>query len=214
MGNSGLKKLAKAYAIGEITKYDYRQQRSDIIDEITDYSGPIEEASPRTLPFKTSANQEENAAKDNYDTAFNNNANHPGNVGKHKPSSGFRLIFVFSALTLAVFIFFKTNTEFFPENPATEISPTFEPDPQQLVENFVNKNEWNQNDIAEFLINWARLSDVQKQRAQQAVWFQNLVDSLRKRQMEQKALADIGANDAQQKEIQIRLLAESLDIYL
>jgi len=232
MADTSLKKLAKAYAIGEITKYDYRQQRSTVIDELTGYKGSTEDSSPHTIPFIPPADQEHEQQHDqkhdvkqkvgpgntgfadNNDISLDFNFDIPEEHQEYQSSSGFRLIFIISALTVLVLMVLFIYPQPSPETPATVENAALTPDPRRLVETFVNKQEWAQSDIAEFLINWLRLSDQQKQAAQQEVWFQSLVDSLRKRQIELKALADLGTPDAQQKETQIKLLAESLDVYL
>jgi len=228
MADTSLKQLAKAYATGEITKYDYRQQRSTVIDEITGYSDIVEETetdtSPLTVPFAAASEQTPNTPQNtppqkaeftDGDISFDFDLDPLEEDQPQNISQGLRLIFIITVLTFIVFAFILLYPQPSPDTTTTPVSDSaLTADPRQLVESFVNKTEWAQSDIAEFLINWLSLSEQQQNKAQQEVWFQRLVDTLRKRQIEQKALADLGTAEAQQKETQIKLLAESLDIYL
>jgi len=201
MGNETLKKLAHDYAIGQIDRYNYRQQRARLIDEITGYNDPVQNNS--------AASQSEN----------NSDQQIADNSGFLTSSFNAKVVLITAVLVAIVIavIVLSNNDDNNDDNNAKQANTTSQLTPrnaQSLVSNFISYDDWTSERISQFVAGWQRLTDLQKLEAQQASWFQGLIETMKKRLLEYHNTAKTGSDEAQQKAQSIRNLADLLGIHL
>jgi len=85
---------------------------------------------------------------------------------------------------------------------------------QQLAIDFINQPEWTSERVSEFVAGWQRLSELEKQQAQQSPWFKELSDTLKDRLAQQQILAKTGSEQAQLNVQTIKSLGRLLSVSL
>jgi len=169
MSCSELTKLVKAYTNGEIPLEIYREQRRQIVDNVVDGPKPKQKNDPLDA-FIASAPQKT-----------------PGH-GKF-PAIYLTVGGAVLAIGIASMLLFSNNHDSEPSASSdTTAAPENKSQAQQLVDNFLNKNQWNEEAINQFVLDWQILSPADRQNAQNTVWFsrfksiiQNLLDKQKSR---------------------------------
>lgn len=201
MGNETLKKLAQDYAIGQIDRYNYRQQRALLIDEITGYQNP----------------DQNNSAPTHLEI---DNSQQLANTSETSRSSFNSKVIIIAALVVAIIvaaIVLRKKDDNIDDNNDKQANTTSQLIPhnaESLVNTFINYDDWTSERISQFVAGWQRLTDLQKQEAKQASWFQGLIDMMKKRLSEYQKVAKTGSHDAQQKAQGIKNLSVLLGIRL
>ena len=195
MGNETLRKLARDYARGQIQKYDYRHMRTRLIDEITG-NDRIEE-DPSTAPYVSQPGRNES-------------------VSNNPAKQHVKRVILFAVAVLAIIIAIITfainrNDQHKPNEHSSQLIPG---SARQLISRFMSYDDWTSERISQFVAGWQSLPEPQKQLAQQAEWFQELISNMKQRLTEQQTLAKIGSQDARQNEQRILQLADLLGIHL
>ena len=197
MGNETLKKLAQDYAMGQIDRYNYRQQRTLLIDEITEYNN-----TKNSIPNSDPAN-------------INSSVPSSDNTELAPLFSSIKVIAIaIAVIAMVITIIFLTNRDVTSEKQANTTSELTAPNAETLVKTFVNYDDWTSERVSYFVAGWQNLTESQKQEAHQATWFLTLIDNMKKRLIEQQKLAKSGSQEAQQKEQSILSLAILLGIRL
>ena len=197
MGNETLKKLAQDYAMGEIDRYNYRQQRTRLIDEITEY------------------NNTKNSISDSDPAKENSSLPSSDNTDFAPPFSNIKVIAIaIAVISMVIAIILLTNRDEPGEKQASTTSELAAPNAETLVRTFINYDDWTSERVSYFVAGWQNLTESQKQEAHQATWFQTLIENMKKRLIEQQKLAKSGSQEAQQKEQSILSLAILLGIRL
>lgn len=150
-------KLVKAYTYGDIPMEVYREQRRQIINEYTEGA-----------PAKKSAK-----SPDPLDTFIASAPEKP--ALKHK-----ELYFAVAGVTLAVILAVVIGLYLFPsgEQQTSETVEQAQPDEssksaaQRLAEKFLLTDQWNEQSINQFILDWEILSDEDKQQAHHTPWFE------------------------------------------
>lgn len=207
MANNGLKMLFTEYSNGRISFEEYRNRRTQIIDEITgEITVRNNEFSPPTNPSYQAPHVE----------VINS-------VTKKKSSapvliSIFAIIFIIFA-TAIIINNIRTDTasknDIQPDNLRSDIPNTpaiSHQNTQQLALNFIKLDQWQVSDVDTFLINWKSLSTEERKYAHTTSWFLELKNTVKSRITEQRALADIGDNNATTLEKHIQTLADELTV--
>ena len=195
MGNDSLQKLSKDYAIGQIDRYSYRQQRARLIDEITGYKVSLHNSST-TLQSENSSNQQITNSSGSLAASF-----------KVK-------VFAIAALLIAIILMtiFLTNNS---DNNNRQVNTTSQMTPRSaeiLVSTFIHYDDWTSERVSQFVAGWQRLTDLQRLEGKQAAWFQGLVETMKKRLLILQNNAN--STDAEQKAQSIKNLADLLGIRL
>lgn len=197
MGNESLKKLAHDYAIGQIDRYYYRQQRALLIDEITGYQAPGHNS-------LASAQSESTTSQEL-----------AGNSKLSPSSLNTKVILITAAviaIIVAVIVFTNNNAD--NNKQANTTSQTITHNAKTLVSTFINYDDWTSERISQFVAGWQSLTDLQRQEAQQASWFQGLITAMKKRLSNYQETAKKGSYEAQQKAQGVINLAVLLGIRL
>lgn len=206
MSNKGLKNLFNQYSSGIISTEEYRIRRTQIIDEITG------EITVRNNEFSPPTNPQFQARDVEADTVATKVKPLPKSV-----IAG--IAFVFIIVIVAVSIFSNTTTEPHNNNISksdnTTDSQSNEQDSshnnvQQLVQNFIDIDQWQISDIDKFMHQWKNISNEGRGYAYTTSWFRNLRDTVSRRIVEQRALADIGDNNAAELEKRLQILNDEL----
>jgi hypothetical protein len=195
MGNESLQKLSQDYAIGQIDRYNYRQQRARLIDEITGYQVSLHNSSTTT--------QSENGS----------NQQITGSSGSVAASYIAKIVAI-ATLLIAIILMtiFLTNNS---DNNNRQVNSTSQIAPRSaeiLVSTFVQYDDWTSERVSQFVAGWQRLTDLQRLEAKQAAWFQGLVETMKKRLLNLQNNAN--SDDAEQKAQSIKNLADLLGIRL
>ena len=195
MGNESLQKLSQDYAIGQIDRYSYRQQRARLIDEITGYQVSLHSSSTST--------QSENGS----------NQQITGSSGSVAASYIAKVVAI-ATLLIAIILMtiFLTNNS---DNNNRQVNSTSQIAPRSaeiLVSTFVHYDDWTSERVSQFVAGWQRLTDLQRLEAKQAAWFQGLVETMKKRLLNLQNNAN--SDDAEQKAQSIKNLADLLGIRL
>ncbi|MEJ2179510.1 MAG: hypothetical protein P8Y28_03515 [Gammaproteobacteria bacterium] len=195
MGNESLQKLSQDYAIGQIDRYSYRQQRARLIDEITGYQVSLHNSSTTT--------QSENGS----------NQQITGSSGSVAASYIAKIVAI-ATLLIAIILMtiFLTNNS---DNNNRQVNSTSQIAPRSaeiLVSTFVQYDDWTSERVSQFVAGWQRLTDLQRLEAKQAAWFQGLVETMKKRLLNLQNNAN--SDDAEQKAQSIKNLADLLGIRL
>ena len=197
MGNETLKKLAQDYAIGEIDRYNYRQQRTRLIDEITEY------------------NNTNNSIPDSVPANINSSLPSSDNPEFAPLFSNIKVIAIaIAVIAMVITIILLTSRDETGETQANTTSELTVPNAETLVRTFINYDDWTSERVSYFVAGWQSLTESQKQEAHQATWFQTLIENMKTRLLEQQQLAKSGSQEAQQKEQSILSLAILLGIRL
>ncbi|KPJ94943.1 MAG: hypothetical protein AMJ55_05235 [Gammaproteobacteria bacterium SG8_15] len=197
MGNESLRQLAQDYALGRINKYDYRHKRHQLIDEITAQPAPAEiSSSPAAVSSEV---HEPVASHSDY---------------SKPPAASHRVIIAVAIIAIAI-IFVTMATSGNNQEPDTLQSTNLTQDhAQQLAIDFINQPEWTSERVSEFVAGWQRLSELEKQQAQQSPWFKELSDTLKDRLAQQQILAKTGSEQAQLNVQTIKSLGRLLSVSL
>ncbi|WP_455207902.1 hypothetical protein [Kaarinaea lacus] len=195
MGNETLKKLARDYARGQIHKYDYRHMRTRLIDEIT--GDDLIDEEPATAPYVSQPGHDES-------------------VRINPAKQHVKKVILFAVAVLAIIIAIITfainrNDQDKQSEHSSQLIPG---NARQLISRFMGYEDWTAERISQFVAGWQSLPEPQKQQAQQAEWFQELISNMKQRLTEQQTLAKIGSQDARQNEQRILQLADLLGIRL
>ena len=197
MGNETLKKLTEDYATGQIDRYSYRQQRSRLIDEITGYDETNKSDSDSAL------------------SGINDTQNSTGNSKPASLSSAVKAIAIVVAVTtivVAIILLMNSNeADSKQANTTSEFTPH---SAENLINTFINYDDWTSERVSYFVAGWQNLTERQKQEAQQASWFQSLIENMKQRLIEQQKRAKSGSQEAQQQAQSILSLARLLGIRL
>lgn len=196
MGNESLRQLAQDYALGHINKYDYRHKRHQLINEITAQPAPAEiNSSPAAISDEV---HETAASHSDYS----------------KSATSHRVIIAVAIIAIAI-IFVTMATSGNNQKPDAPQSTNVNQDhAQQLAKHFINQPEWTSERVSEFVAGWQRLSEAEKQRAQQSPWFTELTDTLKDRLAQQQILAKTGSEQAQLNVQTIKSLGKLLSVSL
>jgi formylglycine-generating enzyme required for sulfatase activity len=169
-----LRVLVNDYYHGLITLESYREQRAELLDNIGQY---VERAA------------------DTATTAINRTAPAEAEVAESGPPGKSRTplllgIAVVVAAAIAAFVMLSAP-EGEPESASPEISGSARvSDPgTAIVEEFLNRNDWSKDNIANFLIAWNALQDEQRSQATQQRAYRRLTTSLHQRIREEAALS-------------------------
>lgn len=150
-------KLVKAYTYGEVPMEVYREQRRQIVNEFTEDDRAKKPAkSPDPLDTFIASAPEKPALK-------------------HK-----ELYLAIAGATLAVILAFVIGIFLFPskEQETAKTAEQAQPDEssksaaQRLAENFLHSDQWNEQSINQFILDWEILSDEDKQEAHHAPWLE------------------------------------------
>ncbi|WP_455209684.1 hypothetical protein [Kaarinaea lacus] len=168
-----LVKLVKAYSYGEIPLEVYREKRRQIINEFTD---DVETKTP--------------TKKDDPLDSFIASA-------PEKPASPHKSLYLaIAGATLAVVLAIGIAVFFFPSTDSTtEIADgskqasaelTDKSQAQRLIETFLLTDQWNEESINQFILDWQILTAADRQRAQNTQWFSNFKSIIQNRLDSQK----------------------------
>ena len=203
MSNKGLKNLFSQYSSGIISTEEYRIRRTQIIDEITgEITVRNNEFSPPTNPQYQARHVEENTVSK-----------------KAKPLPKSVIAGIVFVVIVAVAIFLNSTREAQNNNISksdiTTDSQSIQQDSshnnvQQLVQNFIDIEQWQIADIDNFMRQWKNISNEGLAFAYTTTWFRNLRDTVNRRIVEQRALADIGDNNAAELEKRLQALNDEL----
>ena len=199
MQNIALKKLFDEYSSGTISTDEYRNRRTQLIDEIT---GEITvrngDFSPPTNPLYQPP--------------------HVDSVAITAPKSSAKLPIIIAVIIAIAFIVVASVTILNNVHNGTDIGAnkisndlSLEENPAKLLAvNFLKIDQWQVSDIDIFISNWKSLSKTDREYANTATWFRELSDTVAHRITEQRALADLGDKDAKSLEKHLQKLSATL----
>jgi len=191
MENASLRELANAYARGKMTRADYLQSRSLLINNIVKGEG---EAVPPPPPETAEAKP----------------------ARTHPQTERLRLdalagIAVILAMSLAFYWYLHSDGT--PEHPAVASIPLPAQPGVTLLESFLAANDWDETSERQLLGRWQGLTEAAQTQARGSLPYRQLQDALYQAVLEEQALMELGddANDA--KPLQNLLsLAQSLGL--
>lgn len=157
MSCSELTKLVKAYTNGEIPLEVYREQRRQIVDKVVEEPKHKKSNDPLDA-FIASAPQKQS----------------PHNL----KSSTILLTVVGAVLVIGIGVFLLLNNRHDADNRQQNANDGANSTPtenkthaQKLVEKFLRSDQWNEETINQFILDWQILSSAERQEAQNTAWF-------------------------------------------
>jgi len=169
MSCPALTKLVKAYTYGEIPLEVYREKRRQIVNEFIDGADKAGKKNDPLESFIASA--------------------------PAKPASAHKSIYLtIAAATLAVVLAIGIGLFLFPGTDPTINEPqrakqedlVSKPQAQRLIDTFLLADQWNEESINQFILDWQILSTSDRQQAQTTPWYKNFVAAIQNRLDSQK----------------------------
>ena len=188
MSCTELTKLVKTYTHGEIPLEVYREKRRQIINEVT-------EGAVATKPPKKN---------DPLDSFI---ASAPEKPASHKSlyfAVAGATLAVILAIGIAVFLFPSTDSTQAPETKQESTGLASKSHAQRLIETFLLSDQWNEQSINQFILDWQILSDQQRRQAQNTQWFHNFKSVVQNRL---DTLKNASQADRRSKDLMTSLLA-------
>lgn len=220
-----LRQLATQYHSGEINLQSYRQQRAELLDRLTSSDADPEESSTtlpqRTRPAATPAPPPAPAtaaapplAPPPAPAAQAPRPKPPAaEPPQSKPRSGMGTYAVVALIALlgfgAVWFFYMRQAPATYEGQAMQ--PGADTESYSAIRDFLDADDWSDEQIANFNTRWATLPDDMRAAALDQPWYQNFVERVRSRVKEQRALTAT-ADSAGTVEGPLAALASSVGI--
>lgn len=197
-----LVKLVKTYTYGEIPPEVYRERRRQIVNAFTEEAAANE-------PIKSDATANTPVKKDDPLESFL--ASKP-----EAPASPRKQLYLAVAAGLAVALAIGIGVFLLPSgNPELSVSSAqtqkegFNPEEQtkahSLIANFLQVDQWNEENINQFILDWQILSIEERKRANQTAWFGNFKSTIQTRLSVEKKSTP--AKDRQRVDLMTSLLA-------
>ena len=202
-----LRELARRYADGQVSRSDYLALRTALLDAATgvpEQSGG-EQSVLRDAPAEGRRDQTSDQDATLPDLA--DRAQAAGDAGQPPPGQAYpakyRLLVrtglsgAATAIVVGVLWFALPGPQQDAELPATPETHSTEadqgagPSAEELVAEFLSRDDWGAGATGDFLVAWEQLPAVQRREALGAAWFKALTDELSERITEQQALAEI-----------------------
>ena len=193
-----LVKLVKAYTYGEIPLEVYREKRRQIVNKVTEGVDINKPKSDKPKSDKPKSDKK----LDPLDSFI---ASTPETSTTHKS-----LYFAIAAATLAMVLGIGIAVFLFPATETPEISkqeiaePTSKTKAQRLIEAFLLSDQWDEQSINQFILDWQILSDPERQQVKNSQWFSNFKTIVENRLDAQK---NSSQNDRLSEDLLTTLLA-------
>ncbi len=192
--------LNRAYFEGSLSYGDYKKTRGLMLDGLFDDVTVTEENAPATVPMQSKSAPA---------------TSHAATSGKSKNASNSTIYVAIGVLVIAVVIavaFLLTGNDKQTSAPTTAANQAYtQPNIESLVKESLNSAQWTPARIDQITSMWQNLSTVEKSKAQSSRWHAQLNDALTNLANEQKALIDLGNQNAIAFEAKITQLQHAIN---
>ncbi|MFC1750626.1 hypothetical protein ACFL2V_17675 [Pseudomonadota bacterium] len=214
-----LRDLNQAYFNGQLSFGDYRQKRGLMLDALFEDTTVRDDFTPKTVPMQKVFEKTQELKPPVGTTSEAPEKPQPVPVSPFDEPSSNNTYMIIGAVALCVVIAAVVLMSGGSSEPAPKTTPTnaslsssTTPDNslQAVVEKHLQNNSWTPEQLREIEALWKKKSADEKTSARQSAWHHKLNDALRGLASEQKALVDLGNQNAAAFELQINRLVDSL----
>ena len=176
-----LRQLSRDYAQGQLSFEDYREQRKQLLDDIADGAALVPFVVPTPPSMAPSPQPEFKTREDTLEI--------------RKPARGLPLPAIAAAVVALVAVggyFALSGGDGRPTpQPPTAATPAAGSDARKLVEDFIDRKDWQAPAVDEFKASWLAADTGQRLEIEQSPLFRHLADATHAQIMEEQALAGL-----------------------